>query len=90
MAAKRSSIIFDGSLISTFDVIWRKISVALSLRGLSLVKIATSLPLASACPIRGRLVASRSPPQPNTAITFPVVNSRAAASTFSTASGECA
>ena len=61
-----------------------------SLRGLSLVNIATSAPANSAAPIKGRLLLSRSPPHPRTAITFPAALSRKVSKTRITESGECA
>ena len=61
-----------------------------SLRGLSLVKTAKSDPANSAAPINGRLLRSRSPPQPRTAITFPAVLLRRVSKTLVTESGECA
>ena len=45
-------------------------------RGLSLVATTKSLPSPAACPIFGRLVRSRSPPQPNSVITRPPSCSR--------------
>ncbi len=46
--------------------IWLIMVKGSSVRGLSLVTMTRSLPRAAACPINGRLVRSRSPPQPNT------------------------
>ncbi len=59
-------------------------------RGLSEVTTQASESCAAISPIRGRFRRSRSPPQPNTAISLPVVNLRAARSTFSSESGVCA
>ena len=59
-------------------------------RGLSEVTITRSASLAAMSPIIGRLPRSRSPPHPNTTWTRPLVNCRAARSTFSSESGVCA
>ena len=59
-------------------------------RGLSDVTITASAAPAAIAPISTRCPASRSPPQPNTTISRPRVVSRAARSTFASASGVCA
>ena len=56
-------------------------------RGLSEVTIARSLRRAAIAPMTGRLVRSRSPPQPKTQIRRPAVSARSARSAFSSASG---
>jgi hypothetical protein len=64
-----------------------------SLRGLSLVSSSASAPRAAAAPINGRLLRSRSPPQPNTTHSRPAraaASGRSAASALSRASGVCA
>ena len=61
-----------------------------SVRGLSLVTMQKSARSAAILPIFGRLVLSRSPPQPNSATTRPFAKPRTAFSTFSTPSGEWA
>ena len=58
-----------------------------SLRGLSEVTTTTSACSSASRPMSGRLVRSRSPPQPMTAISRPCVNSRAVLSTLRTESG---
>ena len=59
-------------------------------RGLSLVSTTKSLASAAACPISGRLVRSRSPPQPNSVITRLGFSPRATAITLRSASSVCA
>ena len=61
-----------------------------SLRGLSEVTIGTSESSAAIRPISGRLPRSRSPPQPKTQMSRPVVSSRAVRRTFASESGVCA
>ena len=61
-----------------------------SLRGLSDVTIAESARRATTSPMSGRLLLSRSPPQPKTQMRRPAVISRASVRTFSSASGVCA
>jgi len=58
-----------------------------SVRGLSLVTMARSASSATAAPIFGRFVGSRSPPQPNTQINRRAVSARTADSTLRSASG---
>ena len=62
-------------------------SAGTSERGLSSVTMTTSASRVAISPMIGRLPRSRSPPQPNTTTTRPVVNGRTDASTFSSASG---
>ncbi|MCY1301922.1 hypothetical protein D9M70_515590 [compost metagenome] len=64
-----------------------RITSGISERGLSSVTIVTSASLVAISPMIGRLPLSRSPPQPKTTTTRPVVNGRTEASTFSSASG---
>ena len=59
-------------------------------RGLSEVTTAASAMLSATPPMMGRLVRSRSPPQPNTQIRRPRVKSRAVVKMFSRALGEWA
>ena len=61
-----------------------------SLRGLSLVTTISSAVSATARPISGRFIGSRSPPAPNTAQTFPGVKRRTVESTLRSASSVCA
>ena len=58
--------------------------------GLSDVTTTKSLASAAAIPISGRLVRSRSPPQPNTVMTRSLVKLRAVAMVFRSASSVCA
>jgi hypothetical protein len=55
-------------------------------RGLSEVRITTSLSVPAASPIGARFVRSRSPPQPKTVMIFPFTTSRAVRKTFKSAS----
>src|SRR5690606_31484509 len=66
-----------------------RISAGTSERGLSSVTITTSASRVAISPIMGRLPRSRSPPQPKTTITRPVVKGLTAVRTFSSASGLC-
>ena len=59
-------------------------------RGLSDVTITRSLRRAATAPISGRLVRSRSPPQPKTVMTRPRASGRAVSSRFFSASSVCA
>ena len=61
-----------------------------SLRGLSEVTTTTSESREATAPISGRLVRSRSPPQPKTVITRRGVSSRTVSSRFLSASSVCA
>ena len=61
-----------------------------SLRGLSEVMTTRSLSRAATAPISGRLLRSRSPPQPNTVMSRPVASGRAVSSRFLSASSVCA
>src|SRR5579884_29261 len=63
------------------------IAAGSSWRGLSLVTITRSASLAATSPIRGRLSASRSPPQPNTTMSRPGASALAACSTTARPSG---
>ena len=58
-----------------------------SVRGLSEVMTAKSDSFTPICPIMGRFMGSRSPPQPNTAMTLPLQKSFTEESTFSSPSG---
>ena len=60
------------------------------MRGLSEVRITTSLKLPAASPIGARFERSRSPPQPNTVMIFPFTTLRAVRNTFNSASSLCA
>ncbi len=63
------------------------IASGFSVRGLSLVTMATSANRAATAPISGRLPGSRSPPAPNTTMSRPETNGRSAVSARSRASG---
>src|SRR5580704_16638137 len=78
-----------GGTLSTPSSIAARMASGSSDRGLSLVRMATSASDAAAAPIIGRLVRSRSPPQPSTMIRLPRVTGRSERSTASTAPGLC-
>ena len=67
----------------------RRMAAGSSERGLSSVTITRSAASAAILPISGRLPGSRSPPQPKTTVSRPLVKGRKAAIAFASASGLC-
>ena len=92
MASRRSgttrvSPAFDGGIPRRIS---SRMASGGSLRGLSEVRMTTSESRAATAPISGRLLRSRSPPQPNTVTTRRGLSPRTVSSRFLSASSVCA